>query len=93
MGFIYVPDLTIYKHYKGGYYQLLFEAILESTQEIMMVYKELKSSKEAKTWVRPKSEWREEVINDYGEKVPRFSLVSKSEYKRLDSMISEKEIK
>lgn len=44
----------IYRHFKGGTYQVLGCAILEGTKEEMIIYK---SFKDEITWVRPLEEF------------------------------------
>jgi len=60
-----------YRHYKGGIYEIVCEAKLESDPAvIMMVYKN-----EAGTiWTRPKSAFFE-LVECEGETVPRFAPI------------------
>ncbi len=60
-----------YRHYKGGIYEIVCEAKLESDPAvIMIVYKN-----EAGTiWTRPKSVFFEQVDCD-GKTVPRFAPI------------------
>ena len=62
----------IWKHYKGGRYQLVGVAYHSETLEPMVVYRALYG--EGALWVRPASMWQETVVVD-GVAVPRFSLV------------------
>lgn len=62
----------IYKHFKGGLYEVLFTAIHSETEEEMVVYKSLLNNS---IWVRPISMWNEEVIYD-GKKTKRFTKES-----------------
>jgi len=66
-----------YRHYKGGMYEVISEAVDSETLEKMVVYKSLHSTKSFKAgtiWVRPKKMFLEKV--KVGEKLqPRFSLI------------------
>ncbi len=58
-----------YRHYKGGIYELVCEAMLEANPDvILMVYK----SEEGLIWARPKEVFFETVQHE-GQTVPRFS--------------------
>ncbi len=58
-----------YRHYKGGIYELVCEAMLEASPDvILMVYK----SEEGLIWARPKEVFFETVLHE-GQTVPRFS--------------------
>ncbi len=58
-----------YRHYKGGIYELVCEAMLEANPDvILMVYK----SEEGLIWARPKEVFFETVLHE-GQAVPRFS--------------------
>ncbi len=69
-------DITsgVYKHYKGGLYQVLFVAKHTETLEEFVVYQALYDSKDSPSryWVRPKSMFLEEVTLD-GSLAPRFA--------------------
>ena len=59
----------MYRHFKGNIYTLLNEAILESTGQEMVVYKDYNSEK---IWIRPKTEFFGKVeIED--KQIPRFA--------------------
>lgn len=60
-----------YKHYKGGEYEIVCEAILEADPTVtMVIYK----SADGRTWARPRKNFHEKVeIN--GIKVHRFKLI------------------
>lgn len=58
-----------YRHFKGGEYELLFEAKNSETEEEMVVYRALYGAGEI--WVRPKTMWTEWVHRD-GYDGPRF---------------------
>jgi len=60
-----------YRHYKGGIYECICTATLESDpSQQMMVYK----SDEGTIWTRPASEFFGQV-NDNGRTVQRFQLI------------------
>ena len=62
----------IYRHYKGGEYELLAIANHSETMEKMVVYRALYGAKDF--WVRPASMWNETVqVN--GVYMRRFSYV------------------
>lgn len=60
-----------FRHYKGGIYELVCEATLESDHTPMIVYRAADGS----IWCRPKSVFFEQVEVD-GEMVPRFVPVN-----------------
>ena len=65
----------IYRHYKGGEYELLAIAKHSETLEKMVVYRALYGEKEV--WVRPAAMWNETVqVN--GIYMRRFSYVGPS---------------
>lgn len=60
-----------YRHYKGGIYEIVCEAKLESDPTvIMMIYR----SHDGSIWARPKDMFFEMVQVD-GKTVPRFALI------------------
>ncbi|APD09972.1 MULTISPECIES: DUF1653 domain-containing protein [Thermus] len=59
----------LYRHYKGGLYQVLFLARHSETEEVMVVYQALYG--ERGYWVRPLSLWLAPVEVE-GKAVPRF---------------------
>ncbi|MBE7093368.1 MAG: DUF1653 domain-containing protein [Clostridiales bacterium] len=61
----------IYRHYKGGRYEVIGIARHSETLEEMVVYRALYG--EGGLWVRPASMWNEWVEKD-GKKVLRFTL-------------------
>jgi hypothetical protein len=61
-----------YKHFKGGLYEIVCEAIDSETQDDLIVYKSLK---DGKVWVRLKSMFFETVTLN-GEIVPRFEKLN-----------------
>ena len=60
-----------YRHYKGGLYELVCVATLESDHTEMIVYRASNGS----IWTRPKHVFFELVDVD-GQKIPRFAPVS-----------------
>jgi hypothetical protein len=61
-----------YRHYKGGIYEIICEARLESDPDIIMiVYK----SEDALIWTRPRSVFFE-LVQHEGETVQRFAPIS-----------------
>ncbi len=73
----------IYRHYKGGEYRVLSEALNEATKEAVIVYQDVNDEK--KIWVRPKAMFLEEVeIKD--EKKPRFEFISDEEIDSFENM-------
>ena len=65
----------IYKHYKGGEYKILGEGFDSQDEGAVVIYKSLKDNK---IWVRPKSEFLEEV-EVKGEKKTRFEFLHEDE--------------
>lgn len=63
----------IYRHYKGGSYEVLGTATHSETLEAMVVYRALYGAREL--WVRPAAMWSQQVDTPQG-KVPRFSFIS-----------------
>jgi len=60
-----------YRHYKGGIYEIVCEAKLESDPAIiMMVYK----NEEGTIWTRPKDAFFE-LVRHEGRTVPRFAPI------------------
>ena len=60
-----------YRHYKGGLYELVCEATLESDHSPMIVYRAANGS----VWIRPREVFFETVEVD-GKPVPRFAPVA-----------------
>lgn len=72
-------QLGKYRHYKGGEYEVVGTAILESTLEQMVLYRPLYTSAEFSpetTFVRPLAVFLELVEVD-GRTIPRFQFVEK----------------
>jgi hypothetical protein len=66
--------LGMYRHYKGGLYEVLGEALDCEEHTELVVYVSKSESKEfgiGSMWVRPKASFIEEVEVE-GERVPRF---------------------
>lgn len=61
---------TRYRHYKGGLYELVCEAVLEADHTPVMVYR----GQDGAVWVRPKAAFFESVLID-GVATPRFALL------------------
>ena len=66
------PEKGIWRHFKGGRYELLYIARHSETDEPMVVYRALYG--EHGVWVRPASMWNE-IVEVNGEKVPRFRKI------------------
>ena len=66
------PRIGIYRHFKGGVYELLFIALHSETLEQMVIYRSVQEPQ--KVWARPLSMWNETVEHD-GRQVPRFTLL------------------
>ena len=66
----------IYRHFKGGLFEVIGEALHSETLEPMMVYIHLDGNDNG-LWVRPSSMWNELVEVD-GVMVPRFEYVGPS---------------
>lgn len=64
--------LGIYKHFKGGIYEVLCIAKNSETLEDMVVYKSLKDDS---IWVRPLSMWNEIVIKN-NQEYKRFTYIA-----------------
>ena len=71
---IKVPEIKsgLYRHFKGGKYEVIGLALHSETLEVMVVYKALYG--QGLTWVRPRSMFLENVIHE-GKEVPRFTFV------------------
>jgi hypothetical protein len=71
------PKPGKYKHYKGGYYEVIGIARHSETQEELVVYRALYDSEEFGSnalWIRPKVMFQESVIIDK-KQIPRFAFV------------------
>ena len=66
--------LGIYRHFKGGIYEVLEIATHSETMEEMVVYRNRESGK---WWVRPASMWNETLERD-GQTYLRFTYLGDS---------------
>jgi hypothetical protein len=60
-----------FRHYKGGLYELVCEAVLEADHTPVIVYR----GEDGQTWVRPRDMFFETVEVD-GARVPRFAPIT-----------------
>ncbi len=60
-----------YRHYKGGLYEIICEAKLESDPSVTLI---IYRSEQGQTWARPKEVFFESVQHE-GKNVPRFARV------------------
>lgn len=67
------PLPGLYRHYKGGQYQVLGTARHSENDELLVVYRCLYDNNSL--WVRPVAMFMESVELD-GQQVPRFMLIS-----------------
>ncbi len=67
------PRPGLYRHYKGGRYEVIGVARHSETKEALVVYRALYEPEpgEGSLWVRPKAMFLETVVVG-GKKVPRF---------------------
>lgn len=63
-------EIGIYRHFKGGRYEVIAIAKHSETLEEMVVYKALYG--DGGVWVRPASMWEETVVYG-GKEVKRFT--------------------
>ena len=66
------PKRGIYRHFKGGIYEVLCVARHSETEEMMVIYRNVHDGE--KIWARPLSMWNEAVERD-GVSKPRFEWV------------------
>lgn len=64
-----------YRHYKQLRYRVLMIAVLEATEEELVIYETLYENDRARVWARPKSDFLAEVRTDTY-RGPRFALES-----------------
>lgn len=65
---------SIYQHFKGKHYKILYQAKSSESLEDLVVYEALYDNPSGKIWVRPLSMFLESVeIN--GATVPRFKFL------------------
>lgn len=62
--------MTRYRHYKGGIYEYVDEAILEADLTPMVIYR----AADGRLWLRPRAVFFEMVEVD-GQQVPRFARI------------------
>lgn len=62
----------VYRHYKGGKYNITGFATHSETLETMVIYSDIKTNK---AWVRPYKMFTDDVFY-CGEKRPRFELIT-----------------
>jgi hypothetical protein len=62
--------MTRYRHYKGGIYEYIDEAILEADLTPMIIYR----AADGRLWLRPREVFFEKVEVD-GRQVPRFEKI------------------
>lgn len=67
-----------YRHFKGGLYEVLFNARHSETLEEMVVYKALYENELGALWVRPASMFAE-TVEFQGARVPRFTPIERRE--------------
>lgn len=72
-----------FKHFKGGIYRVICEAVHSETQEEMVVYQNLPSKK---IWVRPKRMFLDKVFRD-GKYYPRFTPIDEVEALKIVELI------
>ena len=63
-----------YRHYKGGIYELVCEATLESDPDITMI---VYQASNGTIWTRPASVFFE-LVEVGGDKVPRFAPIDET---------------
>ena len=62
----------IYRHYKGGMYEVIDIARHSETLEVLVIYRNVATGE---YWARPISMWNETVVIE-GDEVPRFRFLS-----------------
>lgn len=72
----------IYEHYKGGRYMIVARAVMESTKEVVVVYRSLRPDEHhrVQTWVRPETDFNGYVEIPHGSSagtmaVRRFKVI------------------
>jgi hypothetical protein len=68
----------VYRHFKGGKYEVIDVVTHSETLEEMVLYRHFDGDRGL--WVRPK-EMFEEVIERDGKSIPRFSYVGETDQK------------
>ena len=64
--------LGVYKHYKGGEYEVIANGLLENTEEPAVVYKALYDNPKSEVWIRTEADFLATVEHS-GQQVPRFT--------------------
>lgn len=64
----------VYRHFKGGVYEVIGEATHSETGERMVVYRPLQGGE--RLWVRPSAMWRE-LVEREGTRQPRFQRIER----------------
>ncbi len=67
--------LGIYEHYKGKQYRVIGVALMEATEEPVVIYEALYENALSRLWVRSLDEFTEEVMFR-GELKPRFKFIA-----------------
>ncbi|WP_343651167.1 DUF1653 domain-containing protein [Herbaspirillum sp.] len=62
--------MTRYRHYKGGIYEYVDEAILEADLTPMIIYR----AADGRLWLRPREVFFE-MVEVEGKQVPRFQKI------------------
>ena len=78
----------LFKHYKGGLYQIVTKAIHTETEESMVVYQALYG--EFKVFARPESMFFESVKDEEGKCLPRFAKVTSGTSKMTVDVATDK---
>ena len=69
------PEPGLYRHFKGGMYQVLYLAQHSEDEQLLVIYRSLG---DGKTWARPVCKWVE-LADAGGRLVPRFERVQLEE--------------
>ena len=72
---IEAPAPGLYRHYKGGEYDVLGSVLHSETEERLVLYRPRYGEREL--WVRPVAMFREDVVVD-GKSCPRFAWIGPS---------------
>ncbi|TVQ72047.1 MAG: DUF1653 domain-containing protein [Oceanospirillales bacterium] len=71
-----LPELGLYRHYKGNEYDVIGLARHSETEEWMVVYRSINALQDL--WVRPAEMFVEDVTLPTGEVVARFEFTRSS---------------
>jgi hypothetical protein len=69
------PEPGLYRHFRGGEYELLDIARHSETEELLVVYRSADSAERDQIWVRPLNMFVEPVLHEHRQ-VPRFVQIS-----------------